>query len=97
MLFLQLFHRGAPRGFEALRLIHQSGSRFGPLAFHANQTLRPDQAIGEMGKLQWDEVIGLGVTAAGDFEVINSAMTAERALWLIEWAKRWAMGLAIDE
>jgi hypothetical protein len=61
------------------------------------ETLRPDQAIGELGKLAWDEVIGIGVTVEGDFEVINSAMTAERALWLIEWAKRWAMGLEIDE
>src|SRR5450432_3215262 len=61
------------------------------------ETLRPDQAIGELGKLAWDEVIGIGVTSEGEFEVINSAMTAERALWLIEWAKRWAMGLEIDE
>ena len=61
------------------------------------ETLRPDQAIGELGKLAWEEVIGIGVTSDGEFEVINSAMTAERALWLIEWAKRWAMGLEIDE
>lgn len=61
------------------------------------ETLRPDQAIAELGKLAWDEVIGIGVTTEGDLEVINSAMTAERALWLIEWAKRWAMGLEIDE
>jgi hypothetical protein len=65
--------------------------------FPPAETLRPDQAIGELGKLAWDEVIGIGVTAAGEFEVINSAMTAERALWLIEWARRWAMGLEIDE
>ena len=62
-----------------------------------SETLRPDQAIGELGKLAWEEVIGIGVTSEGEFEVINSAMTAERALWLIEWAKRWAMGLEIDE
>ena len=36
------------------------------------ETLRPDQAIGELAKLQWEEVIGIGVTAAGDFEVINA-------------------------
>jgi hypothetical protein len=29
--------------------------------------------------------------------VINSEMTAERALWLIEWAKRWALGLDEEE
>ncbi len=61
------------------------------------ETLRPDQAIGELAKVAWQEVIGLGVTVGGDFEVINSAMTAERALWLIEWAKRWAMGLENGE
>ena len=65
--------------------------------FPPAETLRPEQAIGELGKLAWGEVIGIGVTAAGEFEVINSAMTAERALWLIEWARRWAMGLEIDE
>jgi hypothetical protein len=62
-----------------------------------SETLRPVQAIGELAKLDWQEVIGIGITAAGEFEVINSEMTAERALWLIEWAKRWAMGLEIDE
>src|SRR5262245_14440315 len=62
-----------------------------------SETLRPAQAIGEIAKLDWQEVIGIGITAEGEFEVINSEMTAERALWLIEWAKRWAMGLEIEE
>src|SRR5438552_11503579 len=62
-----------------------------------SETLRPDQAIGELAKLAWEEVIGIGITAEGEFEVINSEMTAERALWLIEWAKRWAMGLEIED
>jgi len=62
-----------------------------------SETLRPDQAVGELAKLEWQEVIGIGITAEGEFEVINSEMTAERALWLIEWAKRWAMGLEIEE
>jgi hypothetical protein len=62
-----------------------------------SETLCPDQAIGVLGKLEWQEVIGIGITATGEFEVVNSAMTAERALWLIEWAKRWAMGLEIEE
>ncbi len=62
-----------------------------------SETLRPEQAVGELAKLQWQEVIGIGITEAGEFEVINSAMTAERALWLIEWAKRWAMGLEVEE
>src|SRR5262249_56676271 len=62
-----------------------------------SETLRPDQAVGELAKLEWQEVIGIGITAEGEFEVINSEMTAERALWLIEWAKRWAMGLEVEE
>jgi len=62
-----------------------------------SETLRPDQAVGELAKLEWQEVIGIGITREGEFEVINSEMTAERALWLIEWAKRWAMGLEVEE
>ena len=61
------------------------------------ESLRPDQAIGELAKQDWEEVIAIAVTRDGEFEVISSAMTAERALWLVEWAKRWAMGLEIDE
>src|SRR5262249_11759777 len=62
-----------------------------------SETLRPDQAVGELAQVGRPEGVGLGITAAGDFEVINSEMTAERALWLIEWAKRWAMGLEDEE
>ena len=65
--------------------------------FPPSETLRPEQAIGEAGKLRWQEYIGLGVTEGGDFEVINSEMTAERALWLLEWARRWALGLDEEE
>jgi hypothetical protein len=49
--------------------------------------------MGNCARTQWDQFIGLGITEAGEFEIVNSDMTAERALWLIEWAKRWAMGL----
>ncbi len=62
-----------------------------------SETLKPEQAVGELAKLQWQELIGIGITAEGEFKVINSEMTAERALWLIEWAKRWAMGLEVEE
>lgn len=58
-----------------------------------SDTLRPAQAVAETAKLEWQEIIAIGISAAGEFEVINSEMTAERALWLIEWAKRWAMGI----
>lgn len=61
--------------------------------FPPTETLRPEQAIGAASKLRWEQFIGLGVTESGDFEVINSEMTAERALWLLEWGRRWALGL----
>jgi hypothetical protein len=61
--------------------------------FPLSATLVPDQATAEIAKVDWLEVIGLGVTRDGEFEVINSEMSAERALWLIEWARRWALGL----
>ena len=61
--------------------------------FPLSETLHPDQATAEIAKVDWQEVIGLGVTREGEFEVINSEMSAERALWLIEWARRWALGL----
>jgi hypothetical protein len=65
--------------------------------FPLSDTLKPTQATAEIAKVEWEDVIGLGVTADGAFEVINSEMTAERALWLIEWAKRWALGLVEEE
>jgi hypothetical protein len=65
--------------------------------FPLSDTLKPEQATAEIAKVEWEDVIGLGVTADGAFEVINSEMTAERALWLIEWAKRWALGLDEEE
>ena len=40
----------------------------------------------------WRDFVVVGITGAGEFQVVCSEMTAERALWLIEWAKRWAMG-----
>jgi hypothetical protein len=64
--------------------------------FPLSETLLPDQATAEISKVAWQEVIGLGVTETGEFEVINSEMSAERALWLIEWARRWALGLDED-
>ena len=65
--------------------------------FPIAQTLRPEQAIGEAAKLPWSEVVTLGLTEGGDFQVINSDMTADRALWLLEWGKRWALGVDDEE
>jgi hypothetical protein len=61
--------------------------------FPPSPTLRPDQAVGTCMKTRWTQFLGIGITEAGDFEVVNSDMTAERALWLVKWAERWAMGL----
>jgi hypothetical protein len=65
--------------------------------FPPSPTLRPDQAVGTCMKTRWTQFLGIGITEAGDFEVVNSDMTAERALWLVKWAERWAMGLDEQE
>jgi hypothetical protein len=65
--------------------------------FPIAQTLRPAQAIGEAAKVAWGQVVVVGMTAAGELQVINSDMTAERALWLLEWGRRWALGVDEDE
>jgi hypothetical protein len=59
-------------------------------------TLRPAQALAEAAKVGWSQVIALGLTEDGEFQVINSDLTAERALWLLEWGRRWALGLDDD-
>jgi hypothetical protein len=69
------------------RLRHEQRSRArspAALVIHLPplEALHSGHAIGELGKLAWDEAIGTGVTVDGDFEIINSAMTAERALWV---------------
>jgi hypothetical protein len=61
--------------------------------FPPRPTLRPEQAVGTCQKTRWSQFLGIGITEAGEFEVVNSDMTAERALWLVKWAERWAMGL----
>ncbi|HEX2581246.1 MAG TPA: hypothetical protein VHL08_04650 [Dongiaceae bacterium] len=61
--------------------------------FPVTDSLKPEQALAIAAKQQWQQFIGLGFTADGEMEIINSEMTAERALWLLSWAKRWAMGL----
>ena len=33
-------------------------------------------------KTRWTQFLGIGITEEGEFEVVNSDMTAERALWL---------------
>lgn len=55
--------------------------------------LRPDGAIELCRRTGWKQFLGIGITEEGEFEVVNSDMTAERALWLVKWAERWAMGL----
>jgi len=64
--------------------------------FPTTETLRPAQAVAACAKVAWTDFVGFGLTEDGDFEIINSDMTAERALWLAEWARRWALGLDDD-
>ena len=63
------------------------------IQFPLSPTMRPEQAIGTCSETRWTHFLGIGLTEAGEFEVVNSDMTAERALWLIKWAERWALGL----
>ena len=51
---------------------------------------RPDGAAVEPGVIAARLVLLRGDQAAGQHD-------PERALWLIEWAKRWAMGLEVEE
>jgi len=55
------------------------------------------EAAGQIVGAGWRQVIGIGVTVDGNLEIINSNMNAERALWLTEWARRWALGLIDGE
>ena len=61
-----------------------------------NGRLAPEKAIGACLNTSWTSFLGIGITEEGNFEVVNSEMTAERALWLIKWAERWAMCLDVD-
>lgn len=65
--------------------------------FPISDNLRPEQVVGALAKRDWESLIGVGITVHGDLEVLNSDMTAERALWIVEWARQWALGLDEDE
>jgi hypothetical protein len=63
------------------------------VALPANDSSNAAEAVDRMARAGWRQAIGIGVTADGRLEIVNSAMSAERALWLTEWARRWALGL----
>ncbi|MFM9843541.1 MAG: hypothetical protein ACKVOI_11290 [Dongiaceae bacterium] len=67
------------------------------VALPAADSMTAGEAAGQIAGAGWRQVIGIGVTAEGSLEIINSNMSAERALWLTEWARRWALGLIGDE
>jgi hypothetical protein len=67
------------------------------VALPAADGMTAGEAAGQIAGAAWRQVIGIGVTAEGSLEIINSNMSAERALWLTEWARRWALGLIGDE
>jgi hypothetical protein len=67
------------------------------VALPVKENMTTGEAIGQMAGAGWRQVIGIGVTADGSLEIINSNMSAERALWLTEWARRWALGLLGNE
>ena len=39
--------------------------------FPVSDRLRPEQVVGELGKQDWESLIGVGITTEGDFEVLN--------------------------
>ncbi|HNQ98347.1 MAG TPA: hypothetical protein PKN52_00025 [Trueperaceae bacterium] len=51
--------------------------------------LRPEQALAEASKTDWDEVIVIGIDKSGAFDMVNSEISLERALFLLEWARRY--------
>jgi hypothetical protein len=65
--------------------------------FPISDSLRPEQVVGALAKREWESLVGVGITVDGDFEILNSDMTAERALWIVEWARQWALGLDEDD
>jgi hypothetical protein len=67
------------------------------VALPAADSMTAGEASGQIAGAGWRQVIGIGVTADGSLEIINSNMSAERALWLTEWARRWALGLVDGE
>jgi hypothetical protein len=67
------------------------------VALPAVDSMTAGEAVGQIAGAGWRQVIGIGVNAEGSLEIINSNMSAERALWLTEWARRWALGLIGDE
>jgi hypothetical protein len=67
------------------------------VALPAADSMTAGEASGLFAGAGWRQVIGIGVTADGSLEIINSNMSAERALWLTEWARRWALGLVDGE
>ena len=67
------------------------------VALPATESMTTAEAISQMSGSGWRQVIGIGVTADGSLEIVNSNMSAERALWLTEWARRWALGLLGNE
>ena len=46
--------------------------------FPISDRLRPEQVVGEIGKLDWESLVGVGITTEGDFEVINRATSHRR-------------------
>ena len=67
------------------------------VALPAIDSMTAGEAIGQMSGAGWRQVIGIGVSGDGNLEIINSNMSAERGLWLTEWARRWALGLLGNE
>jgi len=61
------------------------------IEFPLTDSLKPAQVLAAAQKTRWHQCLVIGLTEEGGYQIINSEMACERAIWLIEWAKKWAL------
>lgn len=61
------------------------------IEFPITDSLRPEQALAIAQKTPWQQCLIIGLNDEGGYQIINSEMPCERAVWLLEWAKKWAL------
>lgn len=63
------------------------------LKFPPATTFTPEQALVSAGQARLEQVVVVGITEEGDLVTRSSRMTRAEALWLLETAKRWTLGV----
>lgn len=60
----------------------------------AHERMTPEQCLAVCAREPWERVIVVGYQEGrGDVVLRSSGMTREQALWIVEWARRHALGL----